>query len=1035
MRVVKWSWTAPLILTLLSSLSFSATADRIAGVIDSSRGVPLQKSLHPKAQSKYDEGPVEPSFQLHSMMLLMAPSASQQEALNTLGAELQDPKSPNYHKWLTPSQYAARFGLSLNDLSKITTWLKSQGFTIQAVGGGHNRLVFSGTAGAVRSAFKAEIHRYNVDGEEHFANSTPIQLPAALQGVVVGLLGVNNFRMHPATRFRMGSSLRPRPDYYQSGLVFPNFLAPGDVATIYNIPSNLNGSNQKIGIIGETDVFLNDINDFRAAFNLPQVTAGNCTISTHTSPGVITACNDTHFKYILYLPSGATDPLVPDSVQSGDIGEADLDLEWSGAVAPSSQIVFINAPDPDGNGVNDSLAYAIDQPSGSIPAYVLSMSYGLCELEAENLESLLEQGVTEGITIVNSSGDSGAAGCDGNPPSTTPAFPYSTGAQNGLAVNYPASSSYVIAAGGTGISLANDSYPNPSSYWGTSNSTTGGSATGYIPELAWNDNEIFADYCANPYPGDPFCTEGGSPAVNGWVAITSAKTAQEDIWINAGGGGGSNCFSESGNVCTGGLQQPSWQSGLSVEGAPTGVRWVPDVAFLSSPNFPGYIFCTPQNPDAVPPTYTSSCTSGITDAIETYGSVVGGTSASSPLFAGIVALLNQSLATPSGTGLGDIHKTLYTLAGTPSNGAFNPVKTGDNMVYCDAGTPTTQPVAMRCPSSGANAGIMGYEASNADPTTGYNLVTGLGSVNVAKLAAAWAGSGAEFSLSGSTTPTTVAAGSTTTATVTLAANSGSNFTGTVNLSCSGMPTGITCGTFTPQTVTFTNGTASGPATVTISLAANVGAGPTTVTVTGTSGSTSATTTVSFTVTASSDTFSLTSNLASGTLAVKQGQGGAVNLTVNSTNGFVTTTNGNSQTILPVTYTCTGYPTLSTCTIPTSPTQSTAVAVNITTTASSTGQARPLNGGSGIFYASLLPGLFGIVFVAGSRKRLHGMRMLGLIVVLGVSTMWLASCSGSNNSSTGTQGTPVGNYTITINATTGGSGPITSTYQFTLSVTQ
>ncbi len=1034
MRVVKWSLPALLIVTVLSSQSFSATPDRIAGVIDSSHGVPLQKSLHPKAKAKYDEGPVEPSFQLHSMMLLMAPSPTQQAALDTLAAELQDPKSPSYHKWLTPAQYAAKFGLSQNDLSKITNWLKSQGFTIQAVGGGHNRLVFSGTAGAVQSAFKAEIHRYNVDGEEHFANSTPIQLPAALQDVVVGLLGVNNFRMHPANRFRMGSGPRMRPNYYESGLVFPNFLAPGDIATIYDIPSNLNGSGQSLGIIGETDVFLNDINDFRGDLGLPQITTSNCTISTHTSPGVITACNDNYFKYILYLPTGATDPLVPDSVQQGDIGEADLDLEWSGATAPSAKIVYINAPYAGGNGVNDALAYALDPPVGtSIPAYVVSMSYGLCELEAQNLESLLQQGVqTEGITVVNSSGDSGAAACDGSPPST-PAFPYSTGAQNGLAVNYPASSSYVVAAGGTGISLANDSYPNPSTYWGTSNGTTGGSATGYIPELAWNDDEIFADYCANPYPGDPFCTEGGSPAVTGWVAITSAKTAQEDIWINAGGGGASNCFYESGKVCTGGLQQPSWQSGLSVPSAPTGVRWVPDVAFLASPNFPGYIFCTPQNPDAAPPTYTSTCVNGISGnsgAILNYGSIVGGTSASSPLFAGIVALLNQSLATPSGTGLGDIHNTLYTLAATPSKGAFNPVKTGDNMVYCQGGTPAAQPVALRCPGSGANAGILGYEASNADSTTGYNLVTGLGSVDVAKLVSAWAGSQSSFALSASSiNPTTVTAGNSLTATITVAPSNGSTFTGTVGFSC-GNVSGITC-SFLPKTVTGGSGTT----TVTISVAANVAAGATSVTVTGTSGSTTANASVGFTVAASSDTFSMTSTLSSGTLAVKQGQSGVVNLTVSGS--LVTTSGGNTQTILPLTYTCTGYPSLSTCTFsPSSPTQVAAVTVNITTTASSSAQARPLNGRSRIFYAALLPGLFGIVFVAGSRKRsLHSIRTLGLIVVLGFSTMWLGSCGGSNNGSTGTPGTPVGNYTITINATTGGSGPIANTYQFTLSVTQ
>lgn len=1035
MHVSKWSLSALLVTTVLSIPSFSATPDRVAGVIDSSQTIALQKSLHPKAQPKYDKGPVEASFQLNSIMLLLAPSPTQQKALDELVAEQQDPKSANYHKWLTPSQYAQRFGLSPNDLAKITAWLQSQGFTIQSIGAGHNRLVLSGTAASVQSAFKAEIHHYSVDGEDHFANSSPIMIPAALDGVVAAIIGVNDFRMRPASRFRMGSAPGARPNYYVSGLVFPNFLAPGDINTIYGIPSSLDGTGQTIGIIGETDIFISDINDFRSAFGLTPITTGNCTFGTLTNPGVVTACNDPHFKYILYLPTGATDPQKPDSVQTLDIGEADLDLEWSGAAAPNAQIIYINAPDPNGNGVYDSLTYAID--TNPVPAHVLSMSYGACEMAGVTLETVLEQGVSEGITIVNSSGDTGAAACDGNPPGGANApLPYE-GAEFGLGVNYPASSNYVIAAGGTGISLADDSYPSPSSYWGTTTPPmNGGTATGYIPELAWNDDEIFADYCQNPAPGDTFCTEGNPPAAN-WVKITNAETAQEDIWISSSGGGASNCFTESGTTCLAGNPQASWQSDLRVPIAPTGVRWVPDVSFLASPNFPGYIFCTPQNPDATTPVYTSTCVNGIsgsTGAIEKYNSIVGGTSASSPLFAAIVALLNQKLATPSGSGLGDIHKTLYSLAASTASSSqkvFHQVTTGDNMVYCQAGFPSGQPSEMICPSTG----VFGYEASNADPTTGYNLVTGLGSVDVGNLATAWVeATEAQFSLSASSiTPTTVAAGSSLTAVITVTPNSGSNFTGNVSFGCTNPPSGVSC-SFSPTTVSG----GSGSTTVTISVAPNVAAGAVNVTVTGTSGG-SATTTVGFTVTASNETFSFTSNLASGTLSVRQGATGNVNLTVTSTStpSFIATSGGNTTTVLPLAYTCSGFPTLSTCTFsPVSPNQATAVTVNVMTTPSTSAKAQPVDRGPRIFYAALLPGFFGIVLVAGSRRRsVVGMRMLGLILVLGSSTLWLGSCSGSNNSSTGTSGTPPGNYTITVNATTGGSAPITGSYQFTLTVTQ
>ena len=91
----------------------------------------------------------------------------------------------------------------------------------------------------------------------------------------------------------------------------------------------------------------------------------------------------------------------------------------------------------------------------------------------------------------------------------------------------------------------------------------------------------------------------------------------------------------------------------------------------------------------------------------------------------------------------------------------------------------------------------------------------------------------------------------------------------------------------------------------------------------------------------------------------------------------------------------------------------------------------------LFYAMLLPGLFGIIFTVGSRRRGLGIvRVLGLIAVLGVSTLWMASCGSSSSGTTVKNlGTPVGSSTVTVNATTGGAAPITGTMKFTLSVIQ
>jgi subtilase family serine protease len=1000
---------------IFSILSNAVTVDRVTSVIDSGTAIALQKSLHPKAKAKYDRGPVEPSFKLASITLMTVPSAAQQKALNQLLAQQQDPASPNYHKWLTPSQYAEQFGLSQNDLNRITAWLKAQGFVVHSVGGGRNTVRLSGTAAQVQSAFGAEIHRYSVDGEEHFANATPLMLPAALKGVVSGIVGVHDFRMHPASRPRLGPASGASANYYDGALLFPNFLAPADVATIYDIPSTLDGSGETIAILGRSDIFLTDINDFRTAFGLTPITATNCTLNTI---GIITACNDPRFSYVLLLPSGQKDPGVPDSIAAGDATEADLDVEWSGGVAPNAQIVYINAPSKAGNDVFDALIYALNPPTGTpIPAPVVSLSFSLCEAFATSFETYLQQGASEGITIVNSSGDSGAAACDANPPNnaTAPPFPAAVG---GLSVGYPASSPWVTGVGGTAVSLADDSYPNPSSFWARSNGASGGSATSYIPEISWNDNETWAAYCAAPTKGDTFCSTGNS--TSGWIAINSAQSAQQDLWIGSGGGGASNCFSKSTqSVCTGGLSQPTYQKSLVVPNAPSGVRWVPDVSLLASANFPGYILCTPQNPDATTPVYTSTCVNGIsgsTGALERFSSVIGGTSASAPVFAGMVALLNQYLAGPSSPGLGLINPMLYRLAAAiPTNHAFHQVTTSDNKVYCSPGQPITnppQPAAIICPTSG----IFGYSASGAgnfDPTTSYNLVTGLGSVDLDNLAVAWAGT---------RSPTTIVSLVPSATQI----NRGQNVTFKATLSSTaalGNVSFFNNGSTTALGMAALTSTGNGVVTFsTTSLPA--GTDSVRAMYDGDGSNAPSPMSAAATLTVIQPSFTLAPAVATYSVA----QGSSVTATINLTaqNGFNT----------PLTYSC-SVPAAAagaTCTGPSGATTATSVSFQIKTVAPSFAMNRPLDRGSRIFYALLLPGLLGIVFTVGLRNgSLRGMQMLGLIIALGVSTLWLGSCGGSNNSSTATGGTPKGPYTVTVNATTGGSVPVTGSTTFQLTV--
>ena len=912
--------TLILCILIFSTVSFAAAPDRITGPIVSGQLIKLSAGVPMKARSQYDQGPADPSIELSYMTLLTVPSASQQRAITRLLAQQQDPRSSLYHKWLTPEQYADRFGLSPNDIQKITTWLQSKGFSILEVARARNFIVFSGTAAQAESAFQTQIHNFKVNGEMHFSNTTPPMIPAALSGIVTGFHGLNNFR--PKSQAKRG-----QPAYtfaYQGSDYF--FLAPGDIAAIYDVSTlqnSLDGTGQTLAVMGQTGIYQTDLTNFRQNFGLSA-------ISCATTSDIITSCDTSNFKYILV--NGSAETIYDDPNSYDDLPEADLDIEWSGATAPKAQVIFVTATDSNGDGVWDSWYYAVD----NTVAPVITMSYNApCELvEAEtpggegtikpnegtftsdDLE--LQQASTEGITFVNSAGDTGAAECDDF------SITGINTAINGYAVGYPASSQYVTGVGGTSIPHINpDEYS--STYWNSSNGSGGASAKGYIPEQPWNDAQEFG----------LLCTPSSSCTLNNQT-VTDWPTAQAAIGISASGGGVSNCFTIDANgVCSGGFPQPlipPWQSGISASAInPSGfgvtskpARYSPDVSLLASANFPGYLICTQEV--ALGGSGTgSACDSpstGISDMLNACiagtgpCSIYGGTSVSTPVFAGMVTLLNQYLGAKGG--LGNINSTLYTLAAANStNHAFNSVTTGSsgsysNGAWCEEGTPTSGvsgdpwPALLQCPSAGANAGFLGFNAYNADPTTGYNLVTGLGSVDADKLAKAWASSMTNFTL-------------------------------------------------TPTTGTFT-------------VAPGVTAGPDTITVT-------------------------------------------------STSGFVT----NGQTAEPLTYSCSGLPSEATCSFsPTSPTSSATVMVSITTTAPTAQLRAPLGHGNRIFYAMLLPGLFGIFLTVGSRKRAaRGVRLLSFIVVLGLSTMWLVACGGgSGGGGSSNPGTPQGTYTITINATTG-----------------
>ncbi|WP_433983351.1 S53 family peptidase [Tunturiibacter empetritectus] len=359
--------------------------------------------------------------------------------------------------------------------------------------------------------------------------------------------------------------------------------------------------------------------------------------------------------------------LVPGSgveaISPGDEGESEIDLEYSSGIATEANIFFVHVGANQNYDVFDALAFTIDQNI----APVVSISYGICEplMSAADLDqgnALFEQAAAQGQTLVAAAGDSGSTACAAYPSSEVTATQ-----QQALSVSYPADSPYVTAVGGTQMATGTFA-PGASQYWSTaSNGNLISSLLSYVPEVVWN--------------------EGSS-----------------SFGIAASGGGTSAHFS-----------RPTWQT--SVPGISSGAyRLLPDIALQSSIKSPGFLFCSDDPSLTNSQGQSASCANGLGGS-NTNFPVAGGTSFATPIFAGLIAILNQA---QQETGQGNINPILYGLASNPASYAavFHDIVSGTNA--CAAGTPSC-----------AAPGESGYPA-----TPGYDEATGLGSVDFGQLAKA-----------------------------------------------------------------------------------------------------------------------------------------------------------------------------------------------------------------------------------------------------------------------------------------------------------
>ncbi|GGA34291.1 S53 family peptidase [Dyella nitratireducens] len=723
----------------------TAEAPRVTQTVDN-RVVSALSNTHLSLLDKVTPtSAVADATPMNHMQLVLQRSALRTTALNQLIATQHDPSSSKFHQWVTPAEFGKAFGVSDADISAVTAWLTSQGFKVNGVLPNRTQIDFSGTAGQVRQAFHTQESHYVVNQKSHIANTGDISIPTALRSVVVGVAGLNDFRPQPlhqqpqiaqfngaSQRFKIQQSAKtasvsggPKPmvnfEGGQRGFV------PYDMQTIYNTAplyvQGLTGKGITIALVEDQDMDVSDWPNFVSQFGLGGYGG-----------------TFTQFQPLLSPDTGnCTDP--GGNNPDGESIETVLDSEYSTAMAPGASIWVATCSDTGSNNFFGGVFTAASNLiNGASRPNIISASYGYGEgftdaASKTAIDLMWAQADAEGISVFVSSGDSGS----------NPSF-------NGSIINgVPAidansfgSSANNTAVGGSDTADVLDG--TSSKYFNTTLNAVYGSAKSYVPEITWNQS------CGN--------TRAAKDLINA-SGLQFCKNAliydpNGDYVTSESGSGGASSV----------VAKPSWQR--VVRGAAKDQsRDLPDVSLFAG-SYGGYswvILCTGAYP----------CTANFASPVV----LEGGTSLSSPMFAGIQALIDQGLSSAGGSvDQGNAAPTLYELARNEYGGTTGSAPS--TLAACNAnnGTKGTSKCVFYNITDGGNStqciellsenevtpdcyfygtinnfegffgpvkvGLTSSNATKYNSTTaayaaqaGWSFANGLGSVNATNLLSAW----------------------------------------------------------------------------------------------------------------------------------------------------------------------------------------------------------------------------------------------------------------------------------------------------------
>jgi kumamolisin len=526
--------------------------------------VPLAGSERVALPGAKTSGPANPSEQLQVTVLLKS-KATREARQSAIRAMASQPLAERKH--LTRAEFANTRGTSLADVEQVIEFAHEYGLTVVKADAASRSVVLAGTVATFSRAFQVELYRSDHASGSHRVRTGPIHIPKELEGIVTAVLGLDN---RPAATPHFRTKKRASATHARSAQQ-PGTFTPPQVSSLYDYPS------------GETG-------------------KGQCIALVELGGGYRTRDIQHYFKSVLKVPVPTVTAVSVDGGQNsptgesgGPDGEVMLDIEVAGSVAPQASIAVYFTPNTD-QGFYDGISTALHDTTNN-PS-VISISWGgpesnWTEQSLTEFNTLLEDAASLGVSVCIAAGDNGST----------------DGVTDGLQhVDFPASSPYALACGGTKLSAS------------------GGSITN---EVVWNE-------IAN-----------GEGATGGGI---SAVFPKPDYQANA-------------NV------PASVNPGHFVG------RGVPDVAGDADPE------------------------SGYDVYVDGQATVIGGTSAVAPLWAGLIARINELVGKP----VGFLNPTLYSQVAAA--GAFHDITSGNNGAY-QAGPGWDACTGWGSPDGAAIAGVL-----------------------------------------------------------------------------------------------------------------------------------------------------------------------------------------------------------------------------------------------------------------------------------------------------------------------------------------